>query len=147
MMKFIEMQVKKRSFLIRAEEWKNQIWFHLDGRIFILDKTGTTVRSGTTEATVRADTTGTTNTDLALSSRQTGKHANQQEVQSPMPGQIVKVLVKPGRKVVENQTLIVLSSMKMEYVLKSDRKGVVQSVHVQEGETVSGNQILVKISG
>ncbi len=137
MMKFVEMQVKKRSFLIRAEEWKNQIWFHLDGRIFVLDKT---------VATVRADTTGTTNTDLALSARQTGKRANQQEVQSPMPGQIVKVLVKPGRKVVENQTLIVLSSMKMEYVLKSDRKGLVQSVHVREGETVSSNQILVKIS-
>ena len=130
----MEIQVKDRSFLIRAREWKNQIWFHLEGRVFVLDKIEKT------------DTLGKTNKELALSAVHQTKDLVAQVVRSPMPGQIIKVLVKPGMKVVENQTLIVLSSMKMEYVLKSDGKGLVQAVHVREGETVSVDQVLVKIS-
>ncbi len=125
----MEIQVKNQVFQVKAEEWKNQIWFHLEGRIFVLDKID---RQNKVSSPSFA--------------RQTQKHTNKQYIISPMPGQIVKVLVEPGTKVMENQTLLILSSMKMEYVLKSSGKGVVKSVHVKAGETVSSDQTLVEIN-
>lgn len=125
----MEIQVKNQVFQVKAEEWKNQIWFHLNGRIFVLDKIDRQ-----------------NNNENSIFSRQTQKHPDKQYIISPMPGQIVEVLVKPGTKVTENQTMLILSSMKMEYVLKSTGKGVVKSVHVKAGETVSNDQTLVEIN-
>ena len=62
-----------------------------------------------------------------------------------MPGQIIKVLIQVGREVKENQNLLVLSSMKMEYTLKAPGKGFVKSVDIKEGERVTADQKLLEI--
>jgi len=64
-------------------------------------------------------------------------------ISSPMPGKIVKVLVKKGDKVKAGDTVIIVSAMKMEseYKVKKDR--VVKEVKVKEGDTIDGNQPLV----
>lgn len=135
-MKFMEVPLKGQVFQIRVAECKNQIWFHFNGRIFVLDKHKSAEKP-----------------DLALFSQTANQTANQTKktrgerfIVSPMPGQVVKLLAQPGMKVKENQTLVILSSMKMEYVLKSEIKGVIKSVKTKEGETVSSDQILVEIS-
>jgi propionyl-CoA carboxylase alpha chain len=58
-------------------------------------------------------------------------------VLSPMPGSIVSVAVKPGQTVVDGQELCIVEAMKMQNILKSERDGVIKSVNVIGGDTVT----------
>ena len=66
-------------------------------------------------------------------------------VESPMPGNIWKVLVKEGQEVKEGEVLIILEAMKMENDIPAPCDGVVASLHVAEGAAVNGGDILVSI--
>jgi biotin carboxyl carrier protein len=66
-------------------------------------------------------------------------------VSSPMPGKIVKIPVKVGDKVDVNQTVIIVSAMKMESEYKAGKEGIIKEVHVNEGDTIEGNQPLITI--
>ena len=66
-------------------------------------------------------------------------------IKSPMPGKVVKVLVKKGEQVEKGQTVVILSAMKMESEYKAGCNGVVSKVAVKEGDTVDGNQLMVII--
>jgi len=64
---------------------------------------------------------------------------------SPMPGKIVKLLVKVGDQVQEGQTLLVMEAMKMQNELKTNTTGTVATVHVQEGATVETGAALITV--
>jgi biotin carboxyl carrier protein len=64
---------------------------------------------------------------------------------SPMPGKIVKLLVKPGDLVQEGQTLLVMEAMKMQNELKTNTTGTVTIIHVQEGATVETGAALITV--
>lgn len=55
---------------------------------------------------------------------------------SPMPGKILKVLVKKGDEVSEGQALVVMEAMKMEHTLKAAKEGVVRAVRCRVGERI-----------
>jgi biotin carboxyl carrier protein len=65
---------------------------------------------------------------------------------APMPGRIVKVLVKPGDEVDARQPLIVVEAMKMENELRSPRRGRVTEVTVVEGALVEAKTVLIVIT-
>jgi acetyl-CoA carboxylase biotin carboxylase subunit len=64
---------------------------------------------------------------------------------SPMPGQVVKVLVQKGDTVTNGQGLIVLSSMKMENTICAQEDGVVEDVYVQDGQFVEAGMLMLKL--
>jgi biotin carboxyl carrier protein len=66
-----------------------------------------------------------------------------QRVTAPMPGKIVKLLVKPGDKVQARQGMIVVEAMKMENELRAQAAGTVSEVRVTEGTSVEAGAILV----
>ena len=66
-------------------------------------------------------------------------------ISSPMPGRIMRVLVKEGEEVEAGQTVVVVSAMKMESEYKSPKKGIIKHVHVKDGDIVAGHQPLVTI--
>jgi biotin carboxyl carrier protein len=66
-------------------------------------------------------------------------------VLAPMPGKLVKVLVKAGEVVTEGQGLVVVEAMKMENELRSPKAGKVVEVRVKEGETVEGGAKLLTV--
>ena len=67
-----------------------------------------------------------------------------QRVTSPMPGKVVRVLVKPGDHVKARQGLVVVEAMKMENELRAARDGRVRDVAVAEGQSVdAGASLLV----
>jgi biotin carboxyl carrier protein len=66
-------------------------------------------------------------------------------VTAPMPGKIVKVLVKPGDAVTARQGLVVVEAMKMENELRAPKAGVVAQVNVAEGASVEAGAVLVVI--
>jgi biotin carboxyl carrier protein len=68
-----------------------------------------------------------------------------QRVTAPMPGKIVKVLVKPGDAVEPRQGLVVIEAMKMENELRATREGRVKDVHVAEGDLVEAGRLLTVI--
>jgi biotin carboxyl carrier protein len=64
-------------------------------------------------------------------------------MRSPIPGRVVKVLVRVDDQVTAGQTAIVLEAMKMENELRAPRAGRVASVSCTEGATVEAGQDLV----
>jgi propionyl-CoA carboxylase alpha chain len=64
-------------------------------------------------------------------------------VLSPMPGLIVSVAVAAGETVKLGQELAVLEAMKMENVLRAERDGVVETIHIEPGATVAADQMLI----
>jgi biotin carboxyl carrier protein len=68
-----------------------------------------------------------------------------QRITAPMPGKIVRVLVKPGDEVKARQGIVVVEAMKMENELRAARDGRVKDVHVTEGALVESGRLLVVI--
>jgi len=66
-----------------------------------------------------------------------------QEIKAPMPGKIVRVLVKAGDRVESRQGLVVVEAMKMENELRAKAAGTVAEVRATEGSTVEAGAILV----
>jgi len=66
-----------------------------------------------------------------------------EEVRAPMTGKVVQVAVAPGSRVEQNQVLVVLEAMKMEYRLAAPRDGVVEAVHCKVGDLVDLGRLLV----
>lgn len=64
---------------------------------------------------------------------------------APMPGTVLKVLVKEGDSFSANEPLVVMESMKMEMSLSVARDGVVASVSCQEGDLVEMDTVLVQL--
>ncbi len=64
---------------------------------------------------------------------------------SPMPGQVLRVLVREGQRVKTGDSLVVLEAMKMEQTIRTTINGRVQSVLVKTGQLVAPGQMLVEI--
>lgn len=64
-------------------------------------------------------------------------------VESPVPGSVWKVLVEPGRRVSEGETLIIVESMKMEMTVPAPADGIVHEIRCAEGRAVALGQTLV----
>ncbi len=64
---------------------------------------------------------------------------------APMPGEIVKVLVKPGEAVKSGKGLLVMSSMKMETTIEAHSDGEVEEVFVSEKAFVEADTVLLKM--
>ena len=67
------------------------------------------------------------------------------KVESPLPGVIKSVSVKPGDKVQENQIIITLEAMKMENEICAECSGTILAVNVAVGQSVMEGQVLVVI--
>ena len=66
-----------------------------------------------------------------------------QTVLAPMPGRIVRVLVRPGETVQARQGLVVIEAMKMQNELRAARPGTVVDVRIAEGALVAARAVLV----
>ena len=68
-----------------------------------------------------------------------------EDISAPLSGTIWKTLVSPNQSVKEGDSLIVLEAMKMETEIKATRSGVVVSVDVKEGDSVTVGQLLLSL--
>jgi biotin carboxyl carrier protein len=69
-----------------------------------------------------------------------------QQVLAPMPGKIIRVLVKTGEPVAAGQGLLVIEAMKMQNEVRSPKSGTVERLLVNEGQTVNAAEILAIVS-
>jgi biotin carboxyl carrier protein len=66
-------------------------------------------------------------------------------VKSPMPGRVVKLLVRAGERVAVGQAVVVVEAMKMENELRATRAGTVRELRCAEGAAVEAGQDLVVV--
>ena len=67
----------------------------------------------------------------------------EQSTAAPMPGLVLKILVKPGDVLTRGTPLLILEAMKMEHQIVAPRDGTVAAVHCAEGELVQPGVELV----
>ncbi|CAH8224334.1 sodium-extruding oxaloacetate decarboxylase subunit alpha [Vibrio aestuarianus] len=67
-------------------------------------------------------------------------------VPSPLAGNIFKVNVQAGSEVLEGDVLVILEAMKMETEIRAARGGVVQDLHVKEGDAVTVGAPLLSLA-
>ena len=66
-------------------------------------------------------------------------------VTAPMPGKVVKLLVKPGDAVQPGDGVVVVEAMKMENEVHTPVSGVVEKIYVAEGDSVNPDEVLVVV--
>ncbi|MDP4143494.1 MAG: pyruvate carboxylase [Bacillota bacterium] len=71
--------------------------------------------------------------------------SNPAEVGSPIPGNVLTILVKEGDSVKENQPLAIVEAMKMETQVTASVAGVVEAIHVKEGQQVKAGELLMNL--
>ena len=62
----------------------------------------------------------------------------------PMPGLIVRIDVEVGQEVQEGQTLCTVEAMKMENILRAERRGVVAAITCGPGDSLAVDQIIME---
>jgi propionyl-CoA carboxylase alpha chain len=62
----------------------------------------------------------------------------------PMPGQVVRIDVREGDVVEDGQTLAVVEAMKMENVLKAEKRARVSKVHVVPGAVLAVDAVMLE---
>jgi biotin carboxyl carrier protein len=125
----------------------------------ILDGPGSTAARVATVTVVAPDSAGEltvgvqgTPVPVVLNGRRRGRRddggsaaAGPQRLTAPMPGKIVRVLVKVGDSVAPRQPLVVIEAMKMENELRAGRTGTVTEVQAREGRSVDAGALLIVI--
>ncbi|MDQ7772948.1 MAG: biotin/lipoyl-containing protein [Elusimicrobiales bacterium] len=69
------------------------------------------------------------------------------QVKAPMPGQVFKLLKKPGDTVALNETFLILEAMKMEIPVKAPSAGSLSSLPLKEGDQVHAGDLIAEIKG
>ena len=68
-----------------------------------------------------------------------------QRIKAPMPGRVVRILVKVGDEVELRQGVCVVEAMKMENELGAPKAGRVKEIAVTEGQSVEAGRVLIVI--
>jgi len=78
-----------------------------------------------------------------MNNRKEGEVDDANFISTPMPGKVVKILVKEGEIVKGGETAIIVSAMKMEseYKLATDKR--IKQILVNEGDNIDGHQQLI----
>ena len=62
----------------------------------------------------------------------------------PMPGLVVSIAVEPGQEVHDGQPLATVEAMKMENVLRAERKAVVKKINVAPGASLAVDEVIME---
>ncbi len=67
------------------------------------------------------------------------------EIGANIPGNIIKILVKEGETIAENQPIAVIEAMKMETNILALSAGIVERIYVSEGQQVKAGEMIAKL--
>ena len=121
---------------MRAEELEARV----DGRIHVIPFVlqGTTIHFAFDGDIYFADVTD-------KGARAKARH-REQTTSAPMPGVVLKLLVKKGDAVTKGQPVLILEAMKMEHQIVAPKDGTVDAINCAEGELVQPGVELVAIA-
>ena len=64
------------------------------------------------------------------------------EIHSQTPGNVWKILAKPGDSIKEGDPIMILEAMKMEIDIPAPKSGVIKSINVNVDDAVADGQLL-----
>jgi oxaloacetate decarboxylase alpha subunit len=67
------------------------------------------------------------------------------DIESPLSGNIFKIMVSQGEEIEEDDVILILEAMKMETEVRSAVSGVVQQIIAKEGDAVQAGQTIMVI--
>ena len=67
------------------------------------------------------------------------------DIVAPIPGVVIKIMVKKGDFVNEGDPIMILEAMKMESEINADASGRIIAIKVSEGDAVQEDQPLMQI--
>jgi propionyl-CoA carboxylase alpha chain len=62
----------------------------------------------------------------------------------PMPGLVVSISVKEGDEIQEGQTLATVEAMKMENILRAERKAKVKKINAKPGDSLAVDEVIME---
>lgn len=65
-------------------------------------------------------------------------------VEAPLPGKVLRYMVKPGDTVKKGQDLVIIEAMKMENNITADHNGVIKRLLASEGDAVAAGAHLIE---
>ncbi|MDR0847256.1 MAG: pyruvate carboxylase [Lactobacillales bacterium] len=80
-----------------------------------------------------------------VTARQKADSHNKNHVGASMPGTVLKVMVNSGDEVKAGDVLVVTEAMKMEMAIEAVFDGVIERVHVQAGEAIQVDDLLLEV--
>jgi biotin carboxyl carrier protein len=69
-----------------------------------------------------------------------------QQIHAPMPGKVVRLLVKQGDAIEAGKGLLVVEAMKMQNEIRAPKSGTVERLLASEGQAVNAGDLLAVIS-
>ena len=74
------------------------------------------------------------------------KQINENNIVSPMPGKIVDIFLAEGDLVNVGEPILSLEAMKMQNEISATCNGVIRKIHVQSGQSVMKDDLLVEVT-
>jgi biotin carboxyl carrier protein len=68
------------------------------------------------------------------------------QVTAPMPGKVIRVLVKAGEAVAAGQGIVVVEAMKMQNEVKAPKAGKIEKLLVADGQAVNAGDALAVVA-
>ncbi len=70
---------------------------------------------------------------------------NLHHIGSPLPGQVAKIFIQEGDKVIKGDRVLVIEAMKMETTISVEKSGIIKKIHVNSRDNVETKDLLVEI--
>jgi pyruvate carboxylase len=86
------------------------------------------------------------NIKTAIAAKPKVDRANPNHIGATMPGTVIKVLVEKGERVNKGDHLMITEAMKMETTVQAPRSGVVEHIHVANGEGIESGDLLLEMN-
>ena len=67
----------------------------------------------------------------------------QSQLKSPLAGKVIRIHVKPKDKVVANQPLVIIESMKMENIICAKNDAFIKTIPITEGDLIKPKQVIM----
>jgi pyruvate carboxylase subunit B len=78
-------------------------------------------------------------------SRKKYEDKNPNKILAFIPGTIVDIMIKKGKKVNEGDVLLILEAMKMRNTVVAPHDGTVKRLSVKAGDIVAKNQLMIEL--
>ena len=70
----------------------------------------------------------------------------QNQVGSPLPGQVSQIFIKNGNKVIKGDKVLIIEAMKMETLVSAERSGTINNMQVVSGDNIDSKDLLFEIN-
>lgn len=139
--------MKKFKFKIRGNEYDVELK-NLEDNNAEIEVNGTTYNVEIQQEVKRSKTPKIVRRNVAPSKSESKikkSIASGSTIKAPLPGTILKLMVKEGAEVKKGDTLLIMEAMKMENNIMADKDGTIKSIKVSEGDSVLQDDTLIEI--